>query len=401
MNFSLYIAKRYLLSKSSNNAINFITIIAAIGVILGAASLFIVLSGFAGLKDFTLQFTSVIDPDLKAEASVGKSFLISEDEFSKLNNLESVASYSKIIEERVFITFEEKSYPNAYIKGVDENFEIVNAIDSVVVLGSWITQKTNQIVSGWGIANTLSFGVLDYGKRINLYVPKPGKGQITSANQAFNTFNAVSVGVFDVNENLNDKYIFAPIDMARALLNYKENEVSAIEFKLKENATEEQARKEIASVLGDKIILKNSAQLNDALYKMLNTENLAVYLIFTLVLIIALFNVIGSIIMMILDKKNTLKTLFNLGATISNIRNIFFIQGSLMTIVGGLIGLFIGCLIVWLQSTFSLIMITPSLPYPVTLKIENLIIVFLTISVLGIIASKIASVRISKNLVEN
>ena len=401
MNFSLYIAKRYLLSKSSNNAINFITIIAAIGVVLGSASLFIVLSGFAGLKDFTLQFTSIIDPDLKAEASVGKSFLISEDEFSKLNNLETVASYSKIIEERVFITFEDKSYPNGYIKGVDENFEIVNAIDSVVVLGSWITQKTNQIVSGWGIANTLSFGVLDYGKRVNIYVPKPGKGQITSAKQAFNTFDAVNVGVFDVNENLNDKYIYAPFDMARALLNYKENEVSAIEFKLKENATEEQARKEITSVLGEKITLKNSAQLNDALYKMLNTENLAVYLIFTLVLIIALFNVIGSIIMMILDKKNTLKTLFNLGATIQNIRKIFFLQGSLMSIVGGLIGLVLGCLIVWLQKTFSLIMITQSLPYPVTLKAENLIIVFVTISVLGIIASKIASVRISKNLVEN
>lgn len=401
MNFSFYIAKRYLLSKSSNNAINFITIIAAIGVILGAASLFIVLSGFAGLKDFTLQFTSIIDPELKAEASSGKSFLISETEFSKLNNLESVATYSKIIEERVFITFEDKSYPNAYIKGVDEHFEIVNAIDSVVVLGSWLTQKTNQIVSGWGVANTLSFGVLDYGKRINIYVPKPGKGQITSANQAFNTFNAVNVGVFDVNENLNDKYIFAPIDMARALLNYKENEVTAIEFKLKENVTEEQARKEIRSVLGDKVQLKNSAQLNDALYKMLNTENLAVYLIFTLVIIIALFNVIGSIIMMILDKKNTLKTLFNLGATISNIRNIFFLQGSLMTIVGGLIGLVLGCLIIWLQKTFSLIMITPSLPYPVTLKAENLIIVFITISVLGIMASKIASVRISKNLVEN
>ncbi|GGG37101.1 ABC transporter permease [Bizionia arctica] len=401
MNFSLYIAKRYLLSKSSNNAINFITIIAAIGVILGAASLFIVLSGFAGLKDFTLQFTSIIDPDLKAEASTGKSFLISEDEFSKLNNLESIASYSKIIEERVFITFEDKSYPNAYIKGVDENFEVVNAIDSVVVLGSWLSQKTNQIVSGWAIANTLSFGVLDYGKRMNLYVPKPGKGQITNAKQAFNTFDAVNIGVFDVNENLNDKYIYAPIDMARALLNFSDNEVTAIEFKLKENATEEQARKEITSVLGDKINLKNSAQLNDALYKMLNTENLAVYLIFTLVLIIALFNVIGSIIMMILDKKSTLKTLYNLGATIPNIRNIFFLQGSLMSVVGGLIGLLLGCIIVWLQSTFSLIMITPSLPYPVTLKFENLVIVFITISVLGVLASKIASVRITKNLVEN
>ncbi|MCX7551269.1 ABC transporter permease [Xanthomarina sp. F2636L] len=401
MNFSLYIAKRYLLSKSSNNAINFITIIAAIGVILGSASLFIVLSGFAGLKDFTLQFTSIIDPDLKAEASVGKSFLISEDEFSKLNNLESVASYSKIIEERVFVTFEDKSYLNAYIKGVDENFEIVNSIDSVVVLGSWLNQKTNQIVSGWGIANSLSFGVLNYGKRINLYVPKPGKGQITSVNQAFNTFDAVNVGVFDVNENLNDKYIYAPIEMARALLNYKENEVTALEFKLKDNVTEEQARKDISLVLGDKIRLKNSTQLNDALYKMLNTENLAVYLIFTLVLIIALFNVIGSIIMMILDKKNTLKTLFSLGATISNIRNIFFLQGSLMSIVGGLIGLILGCLIVWLQKTFSLIMITQSLPYPVTLKAENVLIVFVTISVLGVIASKIASVRISKNLVES
>ncbi|HLV14644.1 MAG TPA: FtsX-like permease family protein [Xanthomarina sp.] len=401
MNFSLYIAKRYLLSKSSNNAINFITIIAAIGVILGSASLFIVLSGFAGLKDFTLQFTSIIDPDLKAEASVGKSFLISEEEFTKLNELESVASYSKIIEERVFISFEDKSYPNGYIKGVDENFEVVNAVDSVIVLGSWLTQRTNQIVSGWGIANTLSFGVLNYGKRINLYVPKPGKGQITSANQAFNTFDAVNVGVFDVNENLNDKYIYAPIEMARLLLNYKENEVTAIEFKLNENATEAHARKEISSVLGDKILLKNSAQLNDALYKMLNTENLAVYLIFTLVLIIALFNVIGSIIMMILDKKSTLKTLFSLGATISNIRNIFFLQGSLMSIVGGIIGLILGCLVVWLQKTFSLIMITQSLPYPVTLKAENILIVFVTISILGVLASKIASVRISKNLVEN
>lgn len=399
MNFSLYIAKRYLLSKSSNNAINFITIIAAIGVVLGSASLFIVLSGFAGLKDFTLQFTSIIDPDLKAEASTGKSFVISEDEFSKLNNLESIASFSKIIEERVFVTFEEKSYTSAYIKGVDLHFEKVNAIDSVVVLGSWLTQKTNQIVSGWGIANTLSFGVLDYGKRINLYVPKPGKGQITSAKQAFNTFNAVNVGVFDVNENLNDKYIYAPIDMARALLGFDENEVTSLEFKLKEEATEDQARTEITSVLGDKIILKNSAQLNDALYKMLNTENLAVYLIFTLVLIIALFNVIGSMIMMILDKKSSLKTLFNLGATIPNIRNIFFLQGSLMTIFGGLIGLLIGCMIVWLQKTFSLIMITQSLPYPVTLKAENLLLVFITISVLGIIASKIASVRISKKLV--
>ena len=132
---------------------------------------------------------------------------------------------------------------------------------------------------------------------------------------------------------------------------------------------------------------------------MLNTENLAVYLIFTLVLIIALFNVIGSIIMMILDKKKNLNTLFNLGVTIRDIKHVFFLQGSLMTVLGGTLGLFLGFVIVWVQKLFSLVMITPSLPYPVAIKPINFVIVFVTISILGILASKIASARISKNLI--
>jgi len=401
VNFALYIAKRYLHSKSSNNAINFITIIAAIGIILGSASLFIVLSGFAGLKDFTLQFTSIVDPDLKAETAKGKSFLVSNEELEKLNQLEDIISYSKIIEDRVFIAFDDKNYPNAYIKGVDENYEKVNAIDSVIPLGNWLTQNTNQIVVGWGISSNLSFGVLDYGKRVSLYVPKPGKGQITSVNQIYNTFQAVNVGIFDINEEHNDKYVYAPFSFAQKLLDYEENQVSSIEFKLKEGFNEDKVRAEILNILGDKVVLKNRAQLNDALYKMLNTEYLAVYLIFTLVLIIALFNVIGSIIMMILDKKKNLNTLFNLGATQKDIRKIFFYQGVLMTLIGGIVGLVIGLLLIFLQQTFSLVMITPSLPYPVSLKAINVLIVFTTITILGILASKIASTRITKNLVSN
>ncbi|PTM04028.1 MAG: ABC transporter permease [Bacteroidetes bacterium] len=401
MNFPLYIAKRYLHSKSTNNAINFITIIAAVGIILGSASLFIVLSGFAGLKDFTLQFTSIVDPDLKAEAAQGKSFLVTNKELSELNNLEDVIAYSKVIEDRVFIAFDDKNYPNAYIKGVDENYKNVNIIDSVIPLGSWLTQKTNQIVVGWGISRNLSFGVLDYGKRVSLYVPKPGKGQITSASQAYNTFNAVNVGIFDINQELNDKYVYAPFEFAQQLLSYEDNQISSIEFKLKNGFDEDKIRDEIQNILGNKVVIKNRAQLNDALYKMLNTEYLAVYLIFTLVLIIALFNVVGSIIMMILDKKKNLNTLFNLGATLQDIRKVFFYQGVLMTFIGGFIGLGIGFVLILLQQIFSLIMITPSLAYPVSLKAVNFGIVFLTISVLGIIASKIASTRITKHLVEN
>ena len=403
MSVSLYIAKRYLRSKSSNNAINFITIIAIIGVILGAASLFIVLSGFAGLKDFTLQFSTIVDPDLKALTSKGKSFVLTNDDIEKLNNIDEVDIYSKIVEERVFIMSDEKSYPSAFIKGVDENFKKVTAVDSIIEQGDWFSQKTNEIVVGSGISRNLSFGILDYTKIINIYVPKPGKGQITSVDKAFNSVRANNVGIFNVNETLNDKYIFAPLDLAQHLLGYEPNQISALEFKLKDGANELVAKEKIQAVLGDRVIIKNKAQLNDALYKMLNTENLAVYLIFTLVLIIALFNVIGSIIMMILDKRKSLNTLFNLGITIKDIRKIFFFQGSLMSVLGGLIGIGLGLLLSLNQlygPTSLKVFITPTLPYPVRIKLINLLIVFITISILGIIASKIASSRITKQLVK-
>ncbi|HMQ44026.1 MAG TPA: ABC transporter permease [Mariniflexile sp.] len=399
MNFPLYIAKRYVRSKSSNNAINFITIIAVIGVILGAASLFIVLSGFAGLKDFTLEFASVVDPDLKAVTAKGKSFILTENEAAKLNKLDDIAVFSKIVEERTFIASGDKNVL-ATVKGVDEQFQNVVNIDSVIDRGQWLEQKSRQIVVGWGISNNLSLGILDFTKPINIYVPKPGNGPITSTNNAFNSVQTICTGVFFINEKLNDTYVFSSIDLAQNLLNYQPNQITAIEFKLKEGRDETLAKQHIQSVLGPKVVLKNRAQLNDALYKMLNTEYLAVYLIFTLVLIIAFFNVIGSLIMMMLDKKRSLNTLFNIGVTVRDIRRIFFYQGSLMSIIGGFIGIVVSLIIVMLQKTFSLVMITPTLSYPVTILPENVFIVFITISVLGIIASKIASVRITKSLLE-
>ncbi|KJD36680.1 membrane protein [Tamlana sedimentorum] len=400
MNFSLYIAKRYLHSKSSNNAINFITYIALIGIILGAASLFIVLSGFAGLKDFTLKFSSILDPDLKAETTSGKSFFITNSELAELENIKEITHFSKVIEDRVAIRTEDKN-ALATIKGVDANYQYIASVDSILDYGDWFDQKSNQIVVGWGISNTLSLGVLDFTKPINIYVPKPGTGQITSTKNAFNSVKTINVGVFFINESLNDEYIFAPIDLVKNLLNYEDNQLSSIEFVLSENADEANVKAKIQAILGDRVTIKNRTQLNDALYKMLNTENLAVYLIFTLVLIIAFFNIIGSLIMMILDKKNSLKTLFNIGATVKDIKRIFFLQGSLMSVIGGVIGLILALIITLIQQQFNLVMITPTLPYPVTIKLENFFIVLFTISVLGIIASKIASARITKSMVQH
>ncbi len=376
------------------------TIIAASGTIIASAALFIVLSGFAGLKEFSLKFSSFVDPDLKVLPIQGKSFSLTEQQLEALNAIDAVASYSKIIEERAIVQFDQKQQIIT-LKGVDTNYKKVTSIDSMVIYGRWLEDGASQIVSGGGISNALSFGVLDMTKSLTISVPKPGKGQITSVKSAFNTVKVFNIGVFNINETLNYEYIYADIETVKQLLSYNENQVSALEFKLKPNANESEVSETLQALLGNTIQVKNRTQLNDALYKMLNTENVAVYLIFTLVIIIALFNVIGALIMMILDKKESLHTLFNLGATTKEIRRIFFLQGSLMTILGGIIGLILGFIIVFLQKQFSLVMIIPSEPYPVVIKAINFIIVFVTITTLGLLASKLASQRITKNLVNS
>lgn len=395
-------AKRYLFSKSSNNAINFITIIAGIGVVIASAALFVVLSGFAGLKDFSLQFTTLVDPDLKILPAKGKTFLLTESQTAELKILDGVSSFTKVLEERALLTYKSKNLI-VNLKGVGENYPQASA-DSIILVGDWMVKGTDQLVAGAGIANNLSFGVFDYDEVIKVSVPKPGKGQFSSVQSIYNSINAVNSGIFSVNEDLDHSLVYANIETVQYLLNYEEDQLSAVEVLLNDEADIASVSEQLKTIFGDSVIIKTRAQLNDALYKMLNTENLAVYLIFTLVLIIALFNVIGSIIMMILDKKKNLNTLYNLGITIPEIRKIFFLQGSLMSILGGVIGVILGFVLVLNQlhgPDILKIMITPTLPYPIVVKFWNVVIVLITISALGVVASKIASVRISKQLITN
>ena len=374
------------------------TYIASGGVIIAAAALFIVLSVFAGLKDFSLQFSSFIDPDLKLVSLEGKSFEWTKDDATKLIEINGITAHSKIIEERIIIKSNGKNVL-AYLKGVDENYISVTEIMSKVAKGNWVTPNSNDVVSGWGVSNELSFGILDFAKPLSLYVPKPGRGQASSLKTLYNSVLVNNVGLFDVNEDLNDSYVFSDISLARDLLNY-ENQITALELKLDKTVDEQLVRTEIESAFPDKFLIKNKIQLNDALFKMLNTEHLAIYLIFTLVIIIALFNVIGAIIMMILDRKKSLSTLFSLGTTPKTIKSIFFYQGSLMTILSGVIGITIGFVVVYLQQTFDLVMLTIEIPYPVKINVLNVLVVFATIAILGIVASKIASQRITKKLIQ-
>jgi lipoprotein-releasing system permease protein len=399
LNFPLYIAKRYLKSNSKNNAINIINRIASLGIIVGAMALFVVLSVFSGLKVFSLSFANDIDPDLKIGSTLGKSFFVLPSQEKQIKKIDGIVSYSKIIEERVLFTFDGKQEV-ATLKGVDHNFNKVNALDTKLFNGQWLNQDTYQVVVGYGIAQKFSMGLLDFNNRLEVLAPKPGKGAIENPEQAFNKTDVIPVGIYNINDDLDSKYVFADLGLAQELLEYKSNQVSGIEFKISKTADEKAITSQLNSIFSHKITVKNRAQLNEALYKMLNTENIAVYLIFTLVIVVALFNLIGALIMMILDKKGNLKTLYNLGTEIKDLRKIFLLQGTLLSVVGGIIGLTIGIIIVLLQEHFQLIMITSTLAYPVVFSLENVLIVMGTIVSLGFIASLIASSRVSKRLLE-
>ena len=400
MKFPVFIAKRYLFTKSSNNAINIITLISAVSIIAGAAALFIVLSGFSGLKDFSLSFSSIFDPDLKVLPASGKTILFTPDLAAELEANPDIISYTQVIEERAFLEFRGKNHI-AYIKGVDENYRNVNNIDSTLLYGNWITPEEPVAAIGFGISRILSLGVNNYSDLLRVMVPKPGTGQITDPTQAFNSSQLVVSDIFQVNEELDQKYIFTNIDYVRKLLNYNDATLSSVELKLNPKADPVQVQQKIQRLFGDQTEVKTRFQLNDKLYKMLNAENLAVYLIFTLVLIIALFNLVGSIIMIIIDKKANIKTLHSLGASLKDIKKIYFLQGTMMSVFGGIIGLILGSLIVGAQLQFQLKMITPTLPYPMEFTLVNFLAVFFTISVLGILASYLASSTIRPKLLQD
>lgn len=397
MNFSFFIAKRYFFSKSKNNAINIISKIASVGIIVGTLALFVVLSVFSGLREFSLSFSNDFDPDLKIIPSTGKTLVLTNQQNKEISEIDEILDFSKVIEERVLFFFDGKEQV-AYLKGVDKSFIKTNVVSNKLFNGKWLTEKTAEVVIGYGVSEKLSLGLFDFNNPFEVYVPRKGKGVIESEAEAFNKAVLFPVGIYAISEELDSKYVFCDLELAQQLLEFKKDEFSAIEIKLKPGSDENLVAEKLKKCFGKSAKIKTRAELNDTLYKMLNTENVAVYLIFTLVIIIALFNLIGALIMMILDKKYNLKTMLSLGAEIKNIKRIFLLQGVLMCVVGGIIGLFLGIIIVLLQQKFKLIMITQNLAYPVVFSVKNVAIVMLTIMILGFLASYIASSRVSKDI---
>ena len=308
MNFPVYIAKRYLRSKSSQNAVNIINFITFLVIVIGSAALFIVLSAFTGLKSFSLQFTTSFDPDIKAIPTTGKFFELSKEKEDQLKQLSTVAYYSKEIEERVYLTFKDKSHL-AILKGIDEQAKNTVGLDSSLYFGEWNTEGFSSVV-GIGIFNILGVPINNFQSPMVALAPKPGKGSINQQvfqAKPYNSLSLVVSGVFSAEEEADRSYVFASLPVVQQLLEKNTSTFSSLSFKLTDKINVEAAKQELSPILGNDVKLLSKQEQNSTLYKMLNTENVATYLVFTLVLIIALFNVVGAIIMMILDKQKILE----------------------------------------------------------------------------------------------
>ena len=382
------------MSKSSNNAINSMSFLAVFGVLISSAALFVVLSGFSGLKEYTLGFVSYASPDLQASAASGKSFSLSDADFAKLVSQPEFSSVYRAIQERVFLKTNKNSQI-VQLNGVDERFPL-KIVDSLVIEGRWFASNEREVVIGWGVANNLGIETFDNINMPLIYAPKPGSGQLLSVSDAFRSESFLSVGVFEINEELNNTEVYAPLEAAQKLLGYKSDQLSSVNFYFSPETQEAVAVEKIKSIIGDSFVFKNRVAQHDTLYKMLNTEQAAVYLIFTLVVAIALFNVVGALIMMILEKREDLKVLVGLGYLKSQVSKIFFYQGVMISGLGAVFGLLIGYCLIILQDSFSLFMITPSLAYPVSVSIKSFLVVFVTVMSLGATASFIASSQTTK-----
>jgi lipoprotein-releasing system permease protein len=389
------IAWRYFFSKSGQTVINKINAIALLVIVVATAALMIVLSAFSGLKDFGLSFSNVFDPDFRAVPINGKTITIDSNQIQQLERTKGIKAFSPILEEKVFLSFKEKTQV-AYLKGVGLDYLKVIPADSLVAVGEWLQPESNTIVAGYGIGAGMDLGVYDYGSFLNISIPRKNLNNSLRQNP-FYSEKAITIGLYQISEEIDQKYIFSTLDFARNLLQYPKNVFSAIEIKASMEARSKDLKNTIQEILGNSIEIRDRAQLNTALYKMLNTEHLAVYLIFTLVLIISLFNLVGALVMMILDKRPQVNILKAMGITQKQLRQSFFLLGMMIISVGGGIGLIISSIVILIQQWIPLIYVPgTSLPYPVKWELKNLLLVTSTLLILGSMASAWASRRVQR-----
>lgn len=400
MNLPFFIARRYLISKKSHNIINLISGISMVGVAVGTAALIIVLSVFNGFESVVKSLFSVFDPDIEITIIQGKTFHNNQVNEDQIRSLPGVISYTEVVEENALLYYKKQQYL-ATIKGVDSLYQHNSPLDSLLVTGEMTLQDDSLdfAVPGYGIAYFLDIDMNAPDNLISVYIPKR-TGSITGLPQeSFYSELIQPIGIFSVQQDFDDKYMLVPLRFARRLLDYS-NEVTSIEIRLAKGADSKSIQQKVTEIVGPEFRVQNRFQQQEVLYKIMKTEKWAVFLILTFILIVASFNVVGSLTMLILDKQKDIGILRSLGARDATIKQIFFLEGLLITLTGAIAGLILGLLVCFLQLKFGLVKLQGGGSfimdaYPVEMMLTDFLYVFITIALIGSASAWLPVKRIS------
>jgi lipoprotein-releasing system permease protein len=391
LNLPLFIALRYLFSKKKQNIINIISGISVAGIIVGTMALVIVLSVFNGFNGLIETFFSNFDPDLKITASRGKMFSPSENRFEEIQNLLGVLHYAEVIEETALLKYGDQQYP-AIVKGVPPNYSDYTSIDTLIIDGIFMLQDDgiDYAVVGQGVAYNLGLG-LSFVDPIRIFVPKKGHQASLNPAQSLNFDYIFPAGVFSLLEEIDSKYLIVPYHFASRLFE-SENRVSAVELGIDPGVNSKKLQKEIQGILGDSFHVKNKYQQHDMIFRTIKSEKWASYFILVFILIVASFNMLGSLSMLIIDKKEDLFILRSMGADSKLIRKIFLFEGWLISFFGALIGALLGIFICWLQIRFELVTLPGTgsfviTAYPVKIVLSDIFLILGIVLGIGFIAS--------------
>ncbi len=387
MKLSLYIAKRYLFAKKSRNAINIISAVSVAGVAVGTMALIIILSVFNGLERMVSQIFNTFDPDIKITAAVGKTFIPDTARLKLLANVNGLSCYSLTIEENALLKYGSRQ-TIATIKGIDDNYAMVSNIDSSMWEGEFRLRNDKgrpYAVPGVGVAIYLGIRV-NFITPLEILYPRKTGGTSISAENSLNQKFIFPSGIFQVEKEYDSKYVYIPIDLARELTETDKG-VTTIEIKFKQNADPRAVQKDIVKIFGKGFNVQNRYEQQAIFYKVMRSERLAIFFILTLILVIASFNIIGSLTMLIIEKERDIEILKSMGADNNLIRKIFIFEGWLISIIGALSGIILGFIVCWLQQTYGLVKLnSQSLimdSYPVVMKLKDFIIVPVTVLLIG------------------
>lgn len=389
MNFSLYIARRYLLSKKSKNVVNIISSIAMVGVIVGTTALVVVLSIFNGFDVLIKSFFSVFDSEIKITAAEGKQFNPYNSTFEQIKNDESIAYFCEVAEEIAHFRFEDRQYI-ANIKGVNDDYLEMSGLDQYMYDGDLFLNdgQFTYTVLGRGVAYNLGAGA-NFVRPVFISVPKKGTSKMTLLNP-FRQEHVYIAGIYTVNQpEVDDQYALISFDLARELLDM-DSTVTSIEIQVNKGVDVNRFQKEITKMLGNDFIVQNRYQQHETYYKVVKSERFFIFLILSFIVVIASFNLVSSIAMLILDKKKDIHILSSLGLTRNRIGQIFLYEGILVSLIGAVVGLILGILLCWGQMKFGWLKFPGGFAiehYPVEIRWSNLVLVFFTVLSIGCVAS--------------